>query len=368
MEIKKELEGTFKNKKVLITGHTGFKGSWLSVWLHELGAKVIGISLDPKTDRDNFVITNLKDKIIDIRGDIRYEKKLMNIFSEFNPEIVFHLAAQPLVSESYKYPALTFETNVIGTVNILDCCRLSESVRTIIVITSDKCYENQQWPYGYRENDRLGGFDPYSASKACSELVSNSYRQSFFYFQSLNKNKRSLSTVRAGNVIGGGDWSKDRIIPDCIKAIESENPLVLKNPGFIRPWQFVLDPLIGYLLLATKMEKNLNDFSGAWNFGPYPFEFVTVKKLAEMIIKHYGKGSIKRSEEQNLIHETGLLTLDINKSIFYLGWKPTLNINEVVALTVDWYKVYNKEINMYDFCASQISGFMKIYDLRNADN
>ena len=243
-------------KRILITGHTGFKGSWLSLWLNELGAAVIGYSLDPKNKNDNFNITNLQNNIIDIRGDIRDFNKLNKVFTDYKPEIVFHLAAQPLVKYSYEYPRETYEVNVVGTMNVLEAIRLHESAKIGIMVTSDKCYENKEWPWGYREIDPMGGHDIYSSSKGCCELLISSYRNSYFSEEKFSQHKKIIASVRAGNVIGGGDWSIDRIIPDCIRALESNKKIIIRNPTAIRPWQHVLEPLSGYLLLTEKIINN----------------------------------------------------------------------------------------------------------------
>jgi CDP-glucose 4,6-dehydratase len=240
----------YQGRKVLVTGHTGFKGSWLSLWLHELGAQVIGYALDPPTEPSLFHICGLERKVHSLKGDIRNLPELRDVCDQFQPEIVFHMAAQSLVRLSYEEPVATYETNVIGTVNILEACRHTPSVRAIIIVTSDKCYENREWVWGYRENDPMGGHDPYSSSKGCAELVTDAYRQSFFNPEKQKGFCPSVASVRAGNVIGGGDWAKDRLIPDCIKALLAKRPIVVRNPQAIRPWQFVLEPLYGYLLLG----------------------------------------------------------------------------------------------------------------------
>ena len=280
----------FEKKKILITGHTGFKGSWLTLWLTKLGAKVIGYSLEPPTKPSLFEILNLKEKIVHIIGDIKDEEKLKNIFKKYKPDIVFHLAAQSLVRFSYKEPKLTYETNVMGTLNVLEAVREAKSVKVVIIVTSDKCYENKEWVYGYRENDPLGGHDPYSSSKACAELVVEAYRNSFFNPKNYGKTHQvALATVRAGNVIGGGDWQVDRLIPDCVKALSKGKPIKIRNPNAIRPWQHVLEPLSGYLLLVQKMWKEPTKYCEAWNFGPYEKDIATVKEIVEKVINLWGK-------------------------------------------------------------------------------
>lgn len=354
-----KFENVYKNKTVLVTGHTGFKGSWLSIWLKELGANVIGYSLEPYTEKDIYVLSNLKNKITSIIGDIRDREKLEKVFEEYKPEYVFHLAAQPIVIESYIDPVYTHETNIMGTINVLECIRKYESVKVGIFITSDKCYENKEQFWGYRENDSLGGLDPYSASKGASEIVINSYRHSFMNANNFNEHKKAISSVRAGNVIGGGDWQKNRIIPDCIKALENNESIYLRNPKSIRPWQYVLEPLRGYILLGEKMTKNPQQFSSSFNFAPNLDSVVTVEKLADLVVGYYGNGNIEKNlTSDNSYYESKVLNLDISKSYFMLDWYPKLNIAETVNYTIDWYKNYNKG-NVYDLCVEQIKRYTK---------
>ena len=348
----------YKDKTILVTGHTGFKGSWLSIWLSELGANVIGYSLDPYTEKDNFVLSGLKDKIIDIRGDIRDSEKLEQVFKEYKPEYVFHLAAQPLVRLSYDKPKETYEVNVMGTLNILECIRKCEATKYGILITTDKVYENKEQLWGYRENDPMGGYDPYSSSKGCCELLISSWRNSFFNIQDYKKHQKAIVSVRAGNVVGGGDWANDRIIPDCIRAIESGNEIEIRSPKSIRPWEHVLEPLSGYLLLGQKLTENPVKYSEGWNFGPKLDSIITVWEVAQKVVKFYGQGNvIDRSDVKN-VHEAKLLALDISKAKFKLGWNPTLNIEDTLELTVDWYKRYKNE-NVYELCVEQIKTFLK---------
>lgn len=350
--MKSAFKNIFQNKTILITGHTGFKGSWLSIWLRELGANVIGYALEPLTDNDNFVVTKLEEKITHIIGDVRDDKHLREIFNKYQPEFVFHLAAQPLVRLSYKEPKLTYDTNVGGTINLFECCRNTQSVRVILNITSDKCYENKEWVWGYRENDPMGGFDPYSSSKACSELVTNAYRNSFF-----NEANIALSSVRAGNVIGGGDWQEDRIIPDCMRALQNNDPILIRKPKAVRPWQHVLEPLGGYILLASKMYVDRKNFSDAWNFGPNYSSVITVKNLVKKILEFWGNGTynILDNETKNL-HEAKLLNLDISKVRNHLDWQPLLSIDETIKLTTEWYK--NNNVN-YNYNVYQIEYYME---------
>jgi CDP-glucose 4,6-dehydratase len=358
------LKRCYKNKRVLVTGHTGFKGSWLSLWLKELGAEVIGYALDPYTQKDNFVLSRLSRSMIDIRGDIRDHGKLQKVFKKYSPEFVFHLAAQPLVREGYKNPKETYDVNIGGTVNVLENCRASESVRVIINVTSDKCYENKEWIWGYRETDPLGGYDPYSSSKACSEIITAAWRNSFFNPKSWRSHGISLSSVRAGNVIGGGDWAKDRIIPDCIRALEKKKPIEIRNPDATRPWQYVLEPLGGYLLLGTHMATAPQKYSGAWNFGPEISSVISVQRLVELAVQYWGEGRWLYIREKNKLHEAGLLSLDTHKARFELGWKPCLEIEEAVLNTIVWYKAAHSNKNIPELCNNQIQEYMRKMQIR----
>ena len=354
----------FKGKKILITGHTGFKGSWLTLWLIKLGAKVIGYSLEPPTKPSLFEILNLKEKIVHIIGDIRDEEKLKNIFKKYKPEIVFHLAAQSLVRFSYKEPKLTYETNVIGTLNVLEAVRETKSVRVVIIVTSDKCYENKEWVYGYRENDPLRGYDPYSSSKACAELVVEAYRSSFFNPKNYGKGHQvALATVRAGNVIGGGDWQVDRLIPDCVKALSKGKPIKIRNPNAIRPWQHVLEPLSGYLLLAQKMWEEPNKYCEAWNFGPYEKDIATVKEIVKKVINLWGKGKYE-VESDTQFHEAGLLRLDISKAMIKLGWLPKWDLDTALERTVKWYKLFYEKEDIFIYSIKEIEDYEKEMKVR----
>lgn len=357
----KHLKETYGNRRVLITGHTGFKGSWLSLWLTELGARVIGYSLEPPTEPNLFDSINLKDKVTHITGDVRDEKHLISIFEKYQPEFIFHLAAQPLVRMSYKEPKITYETNVMGTVNILEAVRKTNSVRVCVIITSDKCYENGEWVYGYRETDPMGGYDPYSSSKGCAELVTATYRRSFFNSNDYGKiHNVALSSVRAGNVIGGGDWGEDRIIPDCVRALSQKKEIVVRNPGATRPWQYVLDPLSGYLLLGALMYENGAEYSSAWNFGPNDESILTVEKLVKLVIKHWDSGSYT-IETSSHPHEAGLLKLDTSKARAVLGWKPIYNIYEALEKTFNWYKNFYSDMGkeeLYEFTIKDIMEYV----------
>ena len=351
----------WNNKKVLITGHSGFKGSWLSIWLKMMGAEVIGYALKPHTNQDNFVVSGLEEKITHIIGDIRNYDYLYKIFKKHKPEFVFHLAAQPIVRYSYIKPKETFDTNIGGTVNLLECCRLSESVRVIVNITTDKCYENKEWIWGYRENDRLGGYDPYSSSKAGSELITSAYRQSFFNPEKINLHNKNISSARAGNVIGGGDWHDDRLIPSCILSLEKKEPIIIRNPSAVRPWQHVLEPLSGYLLLAQRMYQCPGQFCEAWNFGPNEGSMKPVSFVTDLVIQEWGEGSLQVQTEKNAPHETRMLKLNISKARSSLNWKPIWDIENAIEKTTEWYKNY-KEKSMYPFCKRQIEIYMKNFN------
>jgi CDP-glucose 4,6-dehydratase len=365
VEVKELFSNLFEGKTVLVTGHTGFKGSWLSIWLRELGANVVGYALEPYTERDNFVVAKVGSKIRSHIGDIGDYDKLKGIFDEYQPEIVFHMAAQPLVRLSYQQPKPTYDTNVGGTVNLLECCRLTDSVRVIINVTSDKCYENKEWVWGYRESDAVGGYDPYSSSKACCEIITSAYRNSFFNASEHKQRNKSISSVRAGNVIGGGDWREDRLVPDCIRALRNNKPIDIRSPKSVRPWQYVLEPLSGYLLLASRMYENEEKYSGAWNFGPDYGSIITVEELVRSLIRYWGSGQYKDLSKRlaHEAHEAKSLVLDISKATNLLNWRPTLTVNEAIEYTVNWYKARDVD---YDFCVSQIRDYVDKLKKRQA--
>lgn len=353
------LSNFYKGKRVLVTGHTGFKGSWLSIWLHELGVEVIGVAKEPFTERDNFVLSGIGNRIkADIRADIRDGEKMKEIFTKYQPEIVFHLAAQPLVRLSYDIPVETYETNVMGTINIMEAIRATDSVKVGVMITTDKCYENREQIWGYRENEPMGGYDPYSSSKGAAEIAISSWRRSFFNPADYGKKHHvSLASVRAGNVIGGGDWALDRIIPDCIKAIEADEPIAIRNKKAVRPWQHVLEPLSGYMLLAQKMWEAPTDYCEGWNFGPRAESISTVWDVASKLTASYGKGELKDISDPNAVHEANLLMLDISKAKFKLGWEPRMDINQCIDMVADWYKRYRTE-DVYGLCIEEINHYL----------
>lgn len=342
----------YNKKKVLVTGHTGFKGSWLSLWLTQMGATVHGVALEPRTSNDNFVITGLKEKINHHICNITDKQALINLFQKIEPEIVFHLAAQALVKNSYDDPADTFMTNLMGTVHVMEAIRHTSSVKTGVLITSDKCYKNVEWEWGYRETDILGGLDPYGASKGCAELAIESYRESFFK----SPGSAVIASTRAGNVIGGGDWSDKRIVPDIIRSLIANTPIELRSPNATRPWQFVLEPLSGYLWLGAQLHT-LGDLSSGWNFGPEVTANITVGELTQKVIDTWGSGSWKDISTNSNFHEATLLSLDISKARHRLKWRPTLTLDETVQFTVNWYKAFMEKKNMYDFCLQQIGQY-----------
>jgi len=358
--------GVYQGKRILITGHTGFKGSWLALWLHALGAQVIGLSLPPNTEPNHFDLIGLKDLINHRIGDIRNLQTVQAAFAAAQPEIIFHLAAQPIVRESYHDPKTTFDTNIGGTVNVLEAIRQCPSVKAVVVVTSDKCYENKEWVWGYRENDPMGGHDPYSASKGAVEIVCSAYLRSFF--QSSGRGPHiGFATARAGNVIGGGDWAKDRIIPDCVRALSVGEPILVRNPSAIRPWQHVLEPLSGYLFLGQKLIVNSDKFSGAWNFGPLGDDSIKVGELVSRFIKAWGKGEVYTPEMLDAPHEAHMLRLVIDKAIHELKWSPVLTSLEAIDWTVEWYKAWHSgDKKLQQFSLNQIAAYNGIASKKNA--
>lgn len=332
--VKAAFGGAFSGRTVLVTGHTGFKGAWLALWLQELGAKVVGYALPPDAQPSLFEQSGL-GRLVDSRlGDVRDAALLEKTLGETRPEIVFHLAAQPLVRMSYDAPVDTFATNVLGTANLLDAVRRTESVRVCVVVTTDKCYENREDDRAYREDDRLGGRDPYSASKACAELVVSSYRDSFFR----KEGRVSLSSARAGNVIGGGDWAADRLVPDCVRALAADRPIAVRNPRSVRPWQHVLEPLSGYLTLAARQLAEPAAFAEAWNFGPDHGAALTTGEVADLVVRAWGSGRWTSACDPSAPHEAGLLSIDSAKARARLGWRPGYGPQEAVARTIAWYR------------------------------
>lgn len=345
----------FRGRRVLVTGDTGFKGSWLCLWLHQLGAHVRGYALSPEREEDHFNLLRLENHIDHITGDIRDFASVNSVFDHFQPEILFHLAAQPLVRFSYAEPKMTFDTNVAGSVNILEATRQCESLRAIVYVTSDKCYRNHEWIWGYRENDEMGGHDPYSASKAAAELVFSSYQDSFFQARP----NFGAATVRAGNVIGGGDWAKDRIVPDAIRALQSGAPINIRNPNSTRPWQHVLEPLSGYLLTAANLVNEPKRFSGAWNFGPDSQSIRTVGDLAQMIVAGWGGGQIEIAQQSNAPHEARLLHLNCDKAHQLMSWHPKWDAERAIIETVNWYRDVYEGGDVMEISSKQILAYME---------
>ena len=349
----------FQDLPVLITGHTGFKGSWLTTWLVNLGAKVTGFSLaDPPTTPSNFTVANLHEHIIDIRGDVRDLSAIRHTIETYRPVIVFHLAAQPIVLHSYEQPHLTFHTNAGGTINLLESVRTTSSVRAVISITTDKVYEDREWVWGYRENDALGGSDPYSASKAMAEIVIKSYRDSFFPPQRYAQHQVALASTRAGNVIGGGDFADYRLVPDCMRALMAGETIQIRNPQSIRPWQLVLEPLSGYLWLAANLMKHGPQFATAWNFGPQEHTGVTTRSLAEMLISLWGSGEWEHIETDKIKKETGMLRLSWEKAATELQWQPVYTWQEALAEIVAWFKELEQGSDMYQVGQEHISAYV----------
>lgn len=343
----------WKDKSVFITGHTGFKGGWLSLWLQDCGAKLTGYSLKPKTNPNLYDTASVSDGMNSIFGDIRDLEFLTESLVASSPDVVFHMAAQPLVRFSYENPIDTYTTNVIGTINLFEAVRKSDSVRAVVNVTTDKCYENKEWIWGYREDDAMGGRDPYSSSKACSELVTQAYRKSFF-----NSHKAAnIASGRAGNVIGGGDWAEDRLIPDILKALIDEKPVEVRNPFAIRPWQHVLEPLSGYLTLAERLWVDGEIYAGGWNFGPEERDIKRVSSVTEYLVEHWGAATGWVHDESEQPHEAQLLKLDISKAKSILNWSPTWNLNMALDSVIEWHQEWLKGRDLKSTTIRQIHAF-----------
>jgi CDP-glucose 4,6-dehydratase len=339
-------------RRVLVTGVTGFKGSWLALWLRELGAIVTGYALSPPTTPSLFEVGRVRRDVDWIEADVRDLVRLKAAVRECKPEVVFHLAAQSLVRTSYESPVDTFATNVIGTVNLLEALREHSCTKAIVVVTSDKCYENREWPWPYRENDTLGGRDPYSSSKACTELVSSSYYQSFF-----KGNRVGLATARAGNVIGGGDWSRDRLVPDVTAALSSGQSAAVRNPTSVRPWQHVLEPLLGYIVLAERLTSDHEGFSEGWNFGPDPLAVQSVSELVTSLCMTWGNGARWHAVDHSQPHEAKALSLDASKALVRLPWVPRLRLADALDWTVRWYKAFHGGDDMREYTLRQLHAY-----------
>lgn len=344
----------WKNKKVLIIGHTGFHGSWLSIWLNELGAKVIGYSLEPKTDNDNYVLSNLSNKIKDYRGDIRDKSSLIEVIDEEQPEIVINLASSTM--QDIKDPSSIYEGNIMGTVNVLDCIRLCKSIKVGIMVNSDKCYEDKEQIWGYRENDSIGGDEPYSASKACAELVISSYRNTYLNPKDYEIHNKAVASVRTGSVIGGGDWNEENVIPLCAKAFTNKEPAIIKCLNRLRPWQHVLEPTYGIILLAEKMYNDPTMYCESWNFGPEYSSCLTVSEAVERFKKEFRKCEILELDDNSDAYDEEAKVLDITKAKYRLGWSPKWSIDKTISYTADWYKNY-KTKDVYNICKNHIEKY-----------
>ena len=354
------MEGLVMNwsgKRVLLTGHTGFKGSWLSLWLQGKGADVCGLALNPPTRLNLFEDAKVERNMRSVIADIRDTDLVRKTFLEHRPEIVFHLAAQPLVRNSYDDPIGTYTTNVIGTASVLEAVRKTDSVRTVVVVTTDKCYENREWEWPYRETDRLGGYDPYSNSKACAELVVSAYRSSFFHPAAYTQHGVTIASVRAGNVIGGGDWAEDRLVPDIIRAFIDRRPVRIRNPRAIRPWQHVLEPLRGYIQVAEASCEDGGAGGEAWNFGPEQSDAQPVEWIVRQLAEQWGDGASWELEDTAQPHEAHTLKLDWSKAQHRLGWTPRLRLQEALAMTAEWYRLKLKEHDMHEFTVAQINAY-----------
>lgn len=357
---------TYKGKNVLVTGSSGFKGSWMCLWLHQLGANVTGYSLEPPTEPSLFHDLKIASKINQATADIRDFESLKTCIQECAPDVIFHMAAQPLVRESYAIPVETIDVNVMGTVYLLEAVKETNISTNIVCITSDKSYENQEWLFGYRENDAMGGYDPYSASKGAAEILISSYRQSFFNVNTYDKHKVKLASVRAGNVIGGGDWAKDRIVPDCVRSLQDDKSIFVRNPYATRPWQHVLEPVGGYLLLGAKMyhaetELDLKNYCSAFNFGPVIASNKNVKSLVESVLKYWESGSWHH-ENIEAVHEASLLNLTIDKAFHLLKWLPIWDYENTIKETIGWYKQnFDQPSEIESFTYNQINRYNALF-------
>ena len=353
--------GMYKGKTVLVTGHSGFKGAWLCLLLNTLGANVLGFSLEPHTTPNLFDLLDLKSSMTSIIGDVRDAQRLRQLLETHQPDIVFHLAAQALVRPSYQTPIETFDTNVMGVVNLLEAVRHTPSVKAVVNVTSDKCYENRETDYAYAERDAMGGYDPYSASKGMAELATASFRYSFFNPTQYGKTHQTLiATARAGNVIGGGDFSLDRLVPDCVRALDVDAAIVLRHPQAVRPWQFVLEPLWGYLNLGHRLLQGETRFAEAWNFGPYEDGIGTVETVVEYVLDSWGAGSYEVAIGEHP-HEATLLQLNIDKALTHLDWKPQYALKQAVRESVAWYRAFYTGENMLDFSVQQLERYIRLY-------
>ncbi len=351
-------EQFWRNKNVFITGHTGFKGSWLSLWLTKMGAKVTGYALKPPTKPSLFKLSHINEVVESIIADVRDLDSLQKAITKAKPDIVFHMAAQPLVRDSYKMPVATYEINVMGTVNLLEAIRLNGSVRAVVNVTTDKCYENKEWCWGYRENEAMGGYDPYSNSKGCSELVTAAYRNSFFNNTEYDKHKTAIASARAGNVIGGGDWANDRLIPDCMNALITKKNIIIRNPHAIRPWQHVLEPLSGYLILAERLYIEGATFAEGWNFGPDDSDAKEVGWIVKELCSRWDDKAIYEIDKGIHPHEANYLKLDCSKAKARLGWYPKWSLDQAIDKIIEWNKDYLSKKDVRLTSLKQIDEYM----------
>jgi CDP-glucose 4,6-dehydratase len=355
-----ELVNPWHGRRVFLTGHTGFKGGWLALLLASRGARVRGYALDPATVPNLFEIASVATILDDVRGDICDSEKLASSMADFAPDVVFHLAAQPLVQQSYAEPVVTFATNIMGTAHVLEAVRSTPTVRAVVCVTTDKCYENKEWVWPYRETDALGGHDPYSSSKACAEIVSAAYRSSFFPVDRIQEHRVALATARAGNVIGGGDWSADRLLPDLVRGFQSKQAVPIRRPGAIRPWQHVLEPLHGYMMLAEQLLKGDERFASAFNFGPGDEDAWSVERIATTVTKMWGEGASWIRDAVPGMHEAHSLRLDASKAHAELGWRPHLPIEEALEWTISWYQNWRRGADMHRETYAQIKAYDKL--------
>jgi len=351
----------WNGKRVLLTGHTGFKGSWLSLWLQSRQAHVVGYALAPPTNPSLFEVAEVGKGMTSVIGDIRDLQRLRAVFVEHQPEIVIHMAAQPLVRYSYSEPVETYSTNVMGTVNLLEAVRCTDSVKAVVNVTSDKCYENREWVWGYRENEAMGGYDPYSNSKGCAELVTAAYRNSYFHPDKYSDHGVALASARAGNVIGGGDWAEDRLIPDIMRAITQGQPVNIRNPHAIRPWQHVLEPLSGYLLLAEKLYEKGPSYAEAWNFGPSEDDAKPVQWIVESLTSAWGEGASWILDDGDHPHEAHYLKLDCAKAKTHLSWRPKWHLEKTLTSIVEWHRAYQGGSDMRELTLQQIDQYNRVF-------
>lgn len=354
MEVSRKVNtGFWKGKKVFLTGHTGFKGSWLSLWLQSMGSSLKGYALQPPTQPSLFEVAKVGAGMESEIGDIRDLEKLKQSLSDFQPDIVLHMAAQPLVRDSYIDPIETYSTNVMGTANLLEAIRPLDKVKAVISVTTDKCYENKEWPWGYRENEPMGGYDPYSSSKGCAELVTAAYRRSFFN----QEDSPAIASARAGNVIGGGDWAKDRLIPDVLRAFDQNEAVIIRNPMATRPWQHVLEPLSGYLMLTEKLYVEGNAYAEGWNFGPKDEDCKSVEWMLNTIIDHWDQPALWQLDQNANPHEATFLKLDCSKAAFRLKWEPRWHVKTAIEKVVNWHLAWKAGDNMQQYCLNEIKTY-----------